>query len=198
MGLPARKMDRHYTYGDYRTWPEDERWELIDGVAWNMSAAPSTDHQRILGRLYIQVAAFLQGKPCEAFLAPFDVLLPESADQQMDEVDSVVQPDLAVVCDPAKIMPRGCRGAPDLAVEILSPWTSKKDLAEKHALYERHGVREYLILDPAGRWVHLYRLAADGRYGEPEVLLLEEGRPAPRVRLGVLPGFGLDLARLFP
>ncbi len=197
MGLPARKTDRHYTYGDYRTWPDDERWELIDGVAWNMSAAPSTDHQRILGRLYMQVAAFLQGKACEVFLAPFDVLLPGSAEQEMDEVDSVVQPDLVVICDPAKVVPRGCWGAPDLAVEILSPWTTKKDLSEKHALYERHGVREYLVLDLYGRWLHVYRLGADRRFGEPEVHLLEEGRPAPRVPLEVLPGFELDLARLF-
>ena len=200
MGLPARKTDRRYTYGDYRSWPEDERWELIDGVAWNMSPAPSVDHQRVLGRLYRQIAGFLEGQkdtPCEVFLAAVDVLLPASADQEMDEVDTVVQPDLLVVCDPARILPRGCWGAPDLAIEILSPWTSKKDLADKHGLYARHGVREYLILDPQGRWLHVYRLAPDRSYGDPEVYVLEPGRPVPRVPLEVLEGFDLDLARVF-
>ena len=200
MGLPARKTDRHYTYGDSRTWPDDERWELIDGVAWNMSAAPSTAAtRRLLGRTCIpHIGGFPAGKALRGVLwPPSTCWLPESAEQEMDEVDSVVQPDLVVVCDPAKIVAPRLRGAPDLAVEILSPWTSKKDLAEKHALYERHGVREYLALDPSGRWLHVYRLGAEGRYGEPEVLLLEEGRPAPRVHLEVLPGFELDLTRVF-
>ena len=180
MGIPARKTDRHYTYGDFRTWPEDERWELIDGVAWNMSPAPSVDHQRILGRLYLQFARLLEGRksdPCEVFLAAVDVFLPVSAGQEMDDVDTVVQP--------------------DLLVEILSPWTSKKDLADKHALYEGHGVREYLTVDPQGCWVHVYRLGPDRRYGQPEVRVLEPGRPAGTVRLEVLEGFDLDLARVF-
>lgn len=172
MGLPARKMDRHYTYGDYRTWPDDERWELIDGVAWNMCAAPNRRHQGLLGELYAQVAASIKKTGCRLYLAPFDVLLPESSDQGEDDVPNVVQPDLAGICDPAKLTPRGCLGAPDWVVEIISPWTMKKDLHEKFTLYERHGVREYWLIDPASRTMQVYRHEPPGRYGE--ALVLEE------------------------
>ena len=148
MGLPARKLDRRYTYGDYRTWPDDERWELIDGVAWNMSPAPSSGHQGLLGELHIQVAPALKGTGCRVYLAPFDVLLPDSAGQNEDDVASVVQPDLTGICDASRITPRGCFGAPDWVVEIISPWTMKKDLNEKFTLYERNHIREYWLIDP--------------------------------------------------
>lgn len=170
MGLPARKLDRRYTYGDYRTWPEGERWELIDGVAWNMSPAPSSPHQGILGELYIQVAPGLKGSGCRVFLAPFDVLLPASAGQAEDDVPNVVQPDLTGICDKSKITLRGCFGAPDWVVEILSPWTLKKDLDTKFSLYERHGVQVYWLIDPGNRTLHIYRLDAKGRYGEAQIL----------------------------
>ncbi len=170
MGLPARKTDRRYTYGDYRTWPEDERWELIDGVAWNMSPAPSASHQALLGELYLQVAPGLKGTPCRVFLAAFDVLLPESADQREDDVPNVVQPDLTGICDASKIAERGCFGAPDWVVEILSPWTMKKDLDAKFSLYERNHVREYWVIDPGHRTLHVYRLEESGKYGDPLIL----------------------------
>ena len=170
MGLPARKLDRRYTYGDYRTWPDDERWELIDGVAWNMSPAPSSRHQGLLGELYLQVAPPLKGTRCRVYLAPFDVLLPDSAGQKEDDVASVVQPDLTGICEVSRITPRGCFGAPDWVVEIISPWTMKKDLNEKFALYERNGIREYWLIDPGSRTMQVYRLGAMGRFGEALVL----------------------------
>ena len=170
VGFPVRKLDRRYTYGDYRTWPDDERWELIDGVAWNMSPAPSTRHQGILGELHIQVAPHVKGTGCKVFLAPFDVLLPETGKQGEDDVPNVVQPDLTGICDPSRITVRGCFGAPDWVVEILSPWTLKKDLDAKFALYERHAIREYWVIDPGSRTVHVYRLEASGRYGDPIIM----------------------------
>jgi Uma2 family endonuclease len=179
MGLPVRKLDRPYTYADYRAWPEDERWELIDGVAWNMSPAPAPRHQEILGALYIQVAPFLKGTPCRAYLAPFDVLLPAEADQREDDVPNVVQPDLTVICDPARITPRGCLGAPDWVVEILSPWTLKKDLDAKFSLYERSGIREYWVIDPGSRTVHVYRRDEAGRYGDPSIAEGDAEIPCP-------------------
>ncbi len=198
MGEPARRLDRRYTYRDLRSWPDDERWELIDGTAWNMSPAPSREHQRVSGNIYTAIRAHLHGGLCEVYAAPFDVFLPASEDQELDDVDTVIQPDLSVICDSAKLIDEGCRGAPDLVVEILSPWTSKKDLADKHALYERSGVREYWVIDPAGRYVHVYRRGEKGeQFQEPEVLVLAERRPAPRARSGALSGLEIGLDQIF-
>jgi Uma2 family endonuclease len=192
VGLPVRKLDRRYTYADYRTWPDEERWELIDGVAWNMSPAPSTRHQGILGELHIQVAPFLKGTPCRVFLAPFDVLLPESGSQAEDDVPNVVQPDLTGICQASRITERGCFGAPDWVVEILSPWTLKKDLDAKFALYERNGVREYWVIDPGSRTLHVYRLEPSGRYGDPDILEGDAQVPCP-----IGPGTVVRLSALF-
>jgi Uma2 family endonuclease len=168
MGLPARKLDRHYTYADYRAWPDDERWELIHGVAWNMSAAPTTGHQGISVELLTRIHAFLRGGPCRVLAAPVDVFLPAHPDQPEDDVDTVVQPDIVVTCDPAKVTQRGIWGAPDWVIEILSPYTSRKDMKEKLELFEESGVKEYWIVDPGNRYVHVYRLG-DAGYGEPTV-----------------------------
>jgi len=192
MGLPARKLDRRYTYGDYRTWPDDERWELIEGVAWNMSPAPFRRHQEISLELERQIMANIGDGPCRMYHAPFDVLLPDNIDEADDEVVNVVQPDIVVVCDPAKLDERGCRGAPDWIIEILSPSTSKKDLAEKHALYERHGVREYWVVDPGNRFALVFRRGNDGRYGDG--LVYERNAT---VACPALPGCSIDLGRAF-
>jgi len=150
MGLPVRKTERHYTYGDYRQLPNDERWELIDGAAYSMSS-PTTAHQGILIELATQFHNYLKGKPCRAFVAPFDVFFPGLNEQDEDDVDTIVQPDLLVICDKTRIREKGIWGAPDLVVEILSPTTSRKDLHEKYDLYQRSGVREYWVIDPPGQ-----------------------------------------------
>ncbi len=157
MGLPLKKTDRHYTCGDYRTRPDDERWELIEGEAWNISPAPSSSHQGLATGLAARIYMHLRGSACRAFIAPFDVLLPESPGQDDDQVDTVVQPGVSVICDRSKITPRGCRGAPDPAIEILSPYTAAKDMRVKRDLYERHGVPEYWIVDIGNRCVHVHR-----------------------------------------
>jgi Uma2 family endonuclease len=192
MGLPAVKDDRVYRYRDYRTWPDDERWELIDGVAYDMSPAPSTAHQAVSTELVHAIRTFLGRSGCRVFAAPFDVLLPETPGQVEDDVTNVVQPDLVVVCDPAKLRTFGCVGVPEWVIEILSPWTSRRDLAEKHALYERHGVKEYWVIDPGNRYVHAYLLGDNGRYPKP---VLHVG--AAIVKSTVCPGFEMNLEELF-
>jgi Uma2 family endonuclease len=191
MGPALRKTDEHYTYGDYLSWPGGERWELINGIAWNMSPAPSRAHQMLLGELFARFHAWLADKPCQVFLAPFDVALPADPHQAHDEVDTVVQPDLSVFCDPTRLTDAGARGAPDLVVEILSPWTSKKDLNDKFTLYETRGVREYWVVDPAGS-VQVYRLDDSGRYADPDILV-KSGTAASTV----LDGFSIEIAEVF-
>lgn len=162
----------HFSYGDYCQWPDDERWELIDGEAFAMAPAPTRLHQEFVVELTRQIANSLQGHPCRVYVAPFDVRLPrgEEADAR---VDTVVQPDVAVICDPAKLDDRGCRGAPDWIVEILSPASAAHDQIRKRLLYERHGVREYWLLHPVDRVLTIYRLGDHGRFGPPDVVELE-------------------------
>ena len=156
MSLPQRD-EQHHTYGEYLLWPEDQRYELIDGVAYAMTPAPTRRHQEVLGELFRQVANALQHHPCKAFIAPFDVRLPKG-DEADEQVDTVVQPDLSVICDPDKLDERGCRGAPDWVVEVLSPATASHDHKLKRAVYERAGVREYWLIHPIDRMVTIYRL----------------------------------------
>lgn len=191
MGLPLRKNDQHYTYKDYRQWPEDERWELIQGVAYSMGA-PTLSHQGVSATLMAEIYLHLKGKPCQVFAAPTDVLFPLLKEQEEDEVDTVVQPDILVVCDPDKLRTKGIWGAPDLVVEILSPSTSRKDLREKFDLYQRAGVREYWVIEPAGRWMQQYSMGPDGQYA-PEVTLIEKGR----LTSTVLPEFSLEVSDLW-
>ena len=151
-----RNLVEHFTYGDYRTWPVNERWELIDGLVYDMSPAPSRSHQDICGELFFQFRSQLADRPCRAYLAPFDVRLPQG-DEADEDIDTVVQPDLVVVCDRKKLDDKGCKGVPDLVIEILSPYTAHKDLNEKFRLYERVGVKEYWIAHPQDRTVMVFR-----------------------------------------
>ena len=192
MGEPAIDRSGRFTYRDYRSWPEEERWELIDGVAYDMSAAPMIRHQGLASEFAFQVASFLKGKPCRHFIAPVDVLLPRPG-QEDDDADCVVEPDIVVVCDRSKILERYIRGAPDLVVEILSPSTSKKDLHEKYALYERSGVREYWVVEPRAEWINRYVRGVDGVFGP--ALVWERGQGP--VASTVLEGFSLDAEALF-
>ncbi|MDP3178875.1 MAG: Uma2 family endonuclease [Spirochaetaceae bacterium] len=194
MGNPALAPREHYTYRHYRTWPDSERWELIDGHAWSMCAAPAPRHQILLGKLHLELGSLLKGKPCMVFLAPFDVLFPQG-DEEDDEVDTVVQPDISVYCDRSRITKRGGRGAPDLAIEILSPSTSRKDQNEKHRLYERAGVREYWVIDPGAASVWRYRRLPDDRFDEGELRqpYFEYGP----IDSAVVPGFTIRPEELF-
>lgn len=154
MGSPAKIIDKKYTYADYLTWPDEERWEIIDGEAYNMTPAPTVKHQRISANIFSIFATYFKDKSCRPFYAPMDVVLDDF---------SVVQPDLLVVCDPEKMTVANIQGAPDLVVEILSPATRLRDKREKKVLYERFGVREYLVVYPDDEMVERYMLV-DGRY----------------------------------
>ncbi len=163
----ALKLKEKFTYANYCTWPDDERWELIDGEPYDMSPAPVPRHQRALGKLFYQLESFLATKPCKVYPAPFDVRFSNADD---DKVDTVVQPDISVICDKNKIDERGCVGAPDLIVEILSASTAGRDEGEKFRLYQKHAVREYWIVNIWDKTVKSYSFDDKlGKYSFPVV-----------------------------
>ena len=177
MGLPLRHQETGFTYADYLTWPEGERWEIIDGQAYAMSPAPTNVHQWIVGELFRHIANYFHGKSCRPFVAPFDVRLPNvrvkagvNAVVNDHDIDTVVQPDISLVCDPNKLKDNhGCLGAPDWVIEVLSPSTAVHDQRIKRALFERHGVPEYWLVHPVDRSVTIYRLVnnENDEYGQP-------------------------------
>lgn len=151
MGPLARASETRFTWDDYRTWSDDERWELIDGEAFAMSPSPGSKHQNISGQLFAGLAAYFKGKPCRPFIAPLDVKLSE---------EDIVQPDLLVVCDPAQIKRTHIEGAPSLVVEILSPSTESHDRGRKLELYAKSGVAECWLVSPFPPYVEV--LSLDG------------------------------------
>jgi Uma2 family endonuclease len=176
------KIER-FCYEDYLTWPEGERWEIIDGRAYDMTPAPSFKHQRIVGNTYHLIRRALRDRRCVAGIAPTDIIL-----SQYD----VVQPDVFVVCDEGKINDQSIQGAPDLVIEVLSPSTSRKDRWEKKALYERSGVLEYILIDPEGQYVERYLLEEKSRFDRGEVFSLDQ-----TLRLESLEGAELPVWEVF-
>lgn len=188
MGLPLRD-NAYHTYGDYLTWPDDVRYELVDGVAYLMSPAPNRVHQEWAGEIYHQARVALDGNPCRAYIAPFDVRLPKS-DEADEKTDTVVQPDVFVVCDASKLDDRGMRGAPDWVVEVLSPGTAGHDQTVKLAAYERAGVPEVWFVHPTDWVVTVYRL--EGRaYGRPAIHEMKG-----ELAVSILPAIKIDWERL--
>ena len=186
MALPAEEL--HYSFADALTW-EDERFELIDGEVYMMSP-PLRVHQEILMSLSRQIANYLDGKQCKVYPAPFAVRLFAQAGDAPEDVDTMVEPDITVVCDPEKLDKYGCRGAPDMVIEILSPSTRRHDLAVKYRLYQRAGVREYWIVDPDTRTVQVFHLE-DGLYNAADVYT---GGAVP---VSILENFAIDLTPVF-
>jgi len=195
--MPLPQENRKYTYADYLSWPENERIEIIDGIPYHtyggqitegapvMQAAPARVHQEISGEVFRQLANFLKDKSCKVYAAPFAVRL--NAD---DSDDTVLEPDITVVCDKSKLDEKGCKGAPDVVVEILSPSTGRKDRMIKFQKYQQAGVREYWIVDPDTKTV--------------QVCILEGGRYFTSVHadtdtapVTVLPGCTINLYEVF-
>lgn len=180
--MRLRKRDTNYhTYADYLTWSATYGDEVIDGTAYvREPPGPSYSHQGMVLELGHQLVVALKGRPCRAFLAPFDVRLPKSS-QEDDQIDTVVQPDVFIVCDVEKIDARGVCGAPDWIAEVLSPATTRHDKKVKVPVYERAGVREVWLIDPLERTLMLHRLEA-GRYGRPTLLELKGQTPLTAVQ----------------
>lgn len=175
-----------YSYADYLVWKIKERVELLKGKILEMSA-PSPIHQEISGNLQGALFVFLKNSKCKLYTAPFDVRFPQKGESQ---VYTVVQPDLCVVCDFEKIDSKGCVGAPDLVVEILSPGNSKKEMKSKFALYQEEGVREYWVVDPERELVFVY--VADNKKFKPTIPIADD-----YVYSTIFPDFKIHTSDLF-
>ena len=188
MALPAEK--ERYTFADVMAWEENERAEIINGEAI-MMAPPSRIHQKVSVAITSQLYNFLEGKKCEVYPAPFGVRLFEKDRDSPDDVDTMVEPDISVVCDKNKLDKYGCRGAPDLVIEILSPSTLRHDRFVKLALYQQAGVREYWIVEPETQTVQVYTLENGilqprAFYGQGDV-----------AKVNVLEGCFIELSKVF-
>ena len=187
MPLPQEKR---YTLADALTWDESERIELIYGDPF-MMAPPVRIHQAALMELSAQLHAYLKGKKCKVYPAPFAVRLFEQNSDSPEDVDTMVEPDISVVCDSSKLDDIGCKGAPDLVMEILSPTTQRHDRFTKFNLYQQAGVQEYWIVDPASKSVQVFVLD-DGRY-----VAKDFGTAEDTVKVNVLEDCTIDLSQVF-
>jgi Uma2 family endonuclease len=156
-------FSKTYSYADYLKWEFQDRLELIKGKIFTMSPAPATRHQQISSKISNRLWNFLEYKQCQVFVAPFDVRLPIKSKKNAD-VGTVVQPDICVICDLYKIDSKGCLGAPDLIIEVLSPGNSKKEMKDKYEVYEESGVKEYWLVDISNECVFVYVLDKSGKY----------------------------------
>lgn len=193
--LSQLDKDGTYSYSDYLKWQFGELVELIKGKIFPMSA-PMSRHQQIIGNLHLIIGNYLKRQKCRVFVAPFDVRLPtyDANGELMPDTKTVVQPDICVICDPTKIDERGCKGVPDMVIEVLSPSTAKKDLNEKFNLYEEVGVSEYWIVFPEAKTVSIYLLeghkyALLGHFGHLQ-------QPGP-LQVRTLPELEVDLEDVF-
>lgn len=150
-----------YTYADYLTWQFEERLELIKGRIFKMSPAPSRYHQKVSGNLHGILFQKFNHESCNLYAAPFDVRLPVWNKKKPDQIYTVVQPDICIICDRSKLDDAGCNGAPDLIIEILSPGNSRKEMKEKFEVYEESKVKEYWLVNTTDRHVIIYTLEKD-------------------------------------
>ncbi len=179
-----------YSYADYLTWQMEEMVELIRGKVFRKAAAPRVIHQQVAGNVFVAFSIYLKGKKCKVFIAPFDVRLPVKS-KKNEDIDTVVQPDICVICDPNKLDEAGCIGAPDLIVEVLSPGNNKKELQNKYDVYEEAGVREYWVIHPSECTLLVYTLI-NGRYDASKIFTHGD-----RVASEAVTGFALDLEEVF-
>ena len=180
-----------YSYANYLNWLFDDRVELIKGKIFKMSPAPSRVHQEISINLLKFLIKFLDGKSCKVYAAPFDVRFPKESKEDRD-VYTVLQPDICVVCDKSKLDDRGCIGAPDLVVEILSPGNTKVELLHKYQIYQEFGVKEYWVVSQSDQSILIYTLNEYGKFQPSKIFTLSE-----KITSTVLPGFELALDDVF-
>jgi len=191
MQLSDLDLSKTYSYADYLQWTFEDRLELIKGKIFKMTPAPASAHQRISMIIANEMYNNLKGKSCEVYYAPFDVRLPRKGEDDDKNIFTVVQPDICVICDPAKIDTRGCTGAPDIVVEILSPGNNQKELKNKYDVYEESGVLEYWIISPQDKTFLKYTLT-DTKYQPSKLMTMGDIITSP-----ILPGFELNLDTVF-
>ena len=184
--------NKKYTYTDYLTWQFKERVELIMGKIFQMSPAPTTRHQQISWRLSKAIAKLKVLDRCEVFTAPFDVRIRTKGKDYL-EVESVVQPDISIICNKAKLDEKGCDGIPDLIIEILSPSSSSRDLKEKYLLYEQAHLPEYWIVNPVDGVISVFCLNDDGVFETTKPYVREE-----TIKSITLPGLEIVIEEIFP
>lgn len=180
-----------YTYADYLKWKFEERLELFRGKIYKLSA-PNTRHQEVSMMLSSHFFNYLKGHKCKVFHAPFDVRLPVQNKRKDNEVTTVVQPDICVICDESKLDERGCCGAPDLIIEILSPGNSRKEIRLKYDLYEEAGVKEYWIIQPAEETASVIRLNKNGKFEGATIYTSGDN-----IESGAVPGLKISVEDIF-
>lgn len=190
MKLADLDLRKIYTYADYFSWDFEERVELIKGKVFRMSVTSNRVHQKVLGRILMRIANWLDGKTGEVYSAPFDVRIPRVSKDDK-QIITVLQPDVCVICDLSKLDKRGCLGAPDIVVEILSPGNNAKELRNKYDVYQEAGVKEYWVVSPQNQWVRIYTLA-DGRFIESPYYVAGD-----TAHSSVLNGFSIDINDMF-
>lgn len=188
--MPLPQENRKYTYADYLTWPENERWEIIDGAPY-MQAAPSWQHQAISRELILQFGQYLKNKPSQVFAAPFDLRLPEVNEEDKDTTQ-IYQPDILVICNKEGLKDTGYYGSPNLVIEITSPSTGKIDKLLKFNQYEKAGVKEYWIVEPDTRLVSVFIIQDNNRYGRPEIY-----SETDKVKVSIFTDLTVDLTSVF-
>lgn len=188
--MPLSQENIRYTYSDYLTWPENERWEIIDGVPY-LQAAPTWQHQALSRELLTQFNNYLKDKSCQVFASPFDLRIPED-DEKDEKTTFVVQPDLLVICDQDGLKGTGYYGVPTLIIEITSPSTSRNDKVFKFNKYEKAGVKEYWVVEPEGKFISVFILQDDERYGRPETYTNHD-----KAKVSVFPECIIDLEGVF-
>lgn len=188
-------LNKRYTYADYLTWVFDERVELFKGWVKKMSPAPNMSHQRISWRLSVTIGSFLKEEECAAFSAPFDVRLMGKSKSEKAKEDSsvytVVQPDICIICDQSKLDEKGCLGAPDWIIEIVSPGNTKREIDDKFEIYQENGVREYWIVQPTDETVTVFDLE------EQSFQFRKIYNNVDQAVVGIFPGFTIDLKGVF-
>jgi len=192
MNNPILAENESYTFANYLTWPGPERYELIEGEAV-LLVAPSPRHQEVQLAISAQLWNFLEGKKCGAYPAPFDVRLFGQDHDAPEDVDTVVQPDITVICDKSKLDDQGCKGAPEMVMEILSPSTQRHDRLVKFNLYQKAGVGELWLVDPANRSVQIF-LRDDG----DGLRLVEVYGATDIAKVNTLNGCFIELSKVFP
>ena len=181
-----------YTHADYLQWKFEECVELIKGRIFKMSPAPNPKHQQVSIKLSSRIFNLLEGKNCQVYAAPFDIRLPVKNRKRDNEITTVVQPDICIVCDESKIDKHGCIGAPDLVIEILSPGNTKKELKIKFELYEEAGIKEYWIVYPVEESIAVFLLNENGKFNGAKIYAAGD-----RIESSTVKGLTTDVNDIF-